>query len=71
MRIYVGNLSYEVTEEELRQEFGAFGEVASVEIITDRDSGRTEADRREVSFISQLGIENPLLTAKVDSRPSI
>ena len=40
MRIYVGNLSYEVTEEELRQEFGAFGEVASVEIITDRDSGR-------------------------------
>ena len=40
MRIYVGNLAYEVTEEELRQEFGAFGEVASVEIITDRDSGR-------------------------------
>ncbi len=40
MRIYVGNLSYEVTEEELRQEFGAFGEVASVDIITDRDSGR-------------------------------
>ncbi len=40
MRIYVGNLSYEVTEEELRQEFGAFGEVASVDIVTDRDSGR-------------------------------
>jgi len=40
MRIYVGNLSYEVTEEELRQEFGAFGEVASVNIVTDRDSGR-------------------------------
>ncbi len=40
MRIYVGNLSYEVTEEELRQEFGAFGEVASVDIIKDRDSGR-------------------------------
>jgi len=40
VRIYVGNLSYEVTEEDLRQEFGAFGEVASVSIITDRDSGR-------------------------------
>ncbi len=40
MRIYVGNLAYEVTEEELRQEFGAFGEVASVEIKKDRDSGR-------------------------------
>ena len=40
MKIYVGNLSYEVTEEDLRQEFGAFGEVTSASIITDRDSGR-------------------------------
>ena len=40
MRIYVGNLSYEVTEEDLRQEFGAFGEVASVDIIMDKYSGR-------------------------------
>ena len=40
MKIYVGNLSYEATEEELRQEFEAFGEVASVSVITDRDSGR-------------------------------
>ena len=40
MNIYVGNLSYDVTEEELRQEFGAFGEVTSVNIITDKYSGR-------------------------------
>jgi len=40
MRIYVGNLSYEVTEEELRQEFAAFGEVTSVTIITDKYTGR-------------------------------
>ena len=40
MNIYVGSLPYEVTEEDLREEFGAFGEVASVNIITDRDSGR-------------------------------
>ena len=40
MKIYVGNLSYEVTEEELRQEFLAFGEVESVNIITDKYSGR-------------------------------
>jgi len=40
MKIYVGNLSYDVTEEELRQEFGAFGEVTSVTIITDKYSGR-------------------------------
>jgi len=40
MKIYVGNLSYDVTEEELRQEFQAFGEVESVDIITDKYSGR-------------------------------
>ncbi len=40
MKIYVGNLSYEVTEEELRQEFEAFGEVTSVNIIIDKYSGR-------------------------------
>jgi len=40
MKIYVGNLSYEVTEEELRQEFQAFGEIESVSVITDKYSGR-------------------------------
>ena len=42
MKIYVGNLPYEVTEEDLRQEFRAFGEVTSVSVITDRDSGRSK-----------------------------
>ena len=42
MKIYVGNLAYDVTEEELRQEFGAFGEVSSVSVITDRDTGRSK-----------------------------
>ena len=40
MKIYVGNLSSEVTEEELRQEFEAFGEVTSADIIIDKYSGR-------------------------------
>ena len=40
MKIYVGNLSYEVTGEDLRQEFGAFGEVTSADIVTDKYSGR-------------------------------
>ncbi len=40
MKIYVGNLSYEVTEDELRKEFEAFGKVESVSIITDKYSGR-------------------------------
>jgi len=39
MNIYVGNLSYEVTEEDLRQAFETFGEVTSAKIITDRSSG--------------------------------
>ncbi|MBI2847296.1 MAG: RNA-binding protein [Chloroflexi bacterium] len=40
MKIYVGNLSFDVTEEELRTQFTAFGKVESVSIITDRYSGR-------------------------------
>ncbi len=40
MKIYAGNLSFEVTEEELRKEFEAFGEVTSVDVITDKYSGR-------------------------------
>ena len=41
MRIYVGNLAHDVTEEELEQEFTAFGEVASTSIITDKYTGRS------------------------------
>jgi cold-inducible RNA-binding protein len=41
MRVYVGNLSYDVTEDELKEQFAAFGEVTSVSIPIDRDSGRS------------------------------
>lgn len=41
MNIYVGNLSWEVTEDELRQAFESFGQVTSVSIITDKYSGRS------------------------------
>ena len=41
MRIYVGNLSYEVTEEELRADFASFGKVESIAIPTDKSSGFT------------------------------
>ncbi len=40
MKIYVGNLPFDVTEEELQQEFASFGEVTSVSIPTDKYSGR-------------------------------
>ena len=42
MNIYVGNLSYEVTEEDLRQAFGAFGQVESINIIKDKYSGESK-----------------------------
>jgi cold-inducible RNA-binding protein len=40
MKIYVGNLPSEITEEELRQEFATFGAVTSVNIVKDKYSGQ-------------------------------
>ncbi len=42
MNIYVGNLSYEVTEEDLNSAFAAFGEVVSAKVIKDQYSGRSK-----------------------------
>jgi len=42
MNIYVGNLSYEITEEDLQEAFAAFGQVESVRIIKDKYSGRSK-----------------------------
>jgi cold-inducible RNA-binding protein len=41
-RIYVGNLSFRTTETDLSNMFGEIGEVESVRIITDRDTGRSK-----------------------------
>ncbi len=41
MNIYVGNLSRETTEKDLREAFEAFGQVASVKIIMDKYSGES------------------------------
>jgi RNA recognition motif-containing protein len=41
MNIYVGNLSYGMSEDELREAFGAFGDVSSVKILMDRETGRS------------------------------
>ena len=41
-KIYVGNLSYNTSEADLRQMFQVYGEIASVKVITDRDSGRSK-----------------------------
>jgi len=42
MEIYVGNLSYDATEEDIKKAFQEFGNVEAVKIITDRYSGRSK-----------------------------
>jgi len=42
MNIYVGNLSYEMNEEDLQTAFSEFGEVVSVKIIKDQYNGRSK-----------------------------
>ena len=42
MNIYVGNLSYDTTEADLREAFAKHGEVTEVRMITDRDTGRSK-----------------------------
>ncbi|MTW19684.1 RNA recognition motif domain-containing protein [Allochromatium palmeri] len=42
MRIYVGNLPYSMNDEELRNIFGQFGELASAEVIMDKFSGQSK-----------------------------
>jgi len=42
MNMYVGNLPYSVTEDDLRAAFSEFGEIASVNIIADKISGQSK-----------------------------
>lgn len=84
MKIYVGNLSYDITEEDLRQEFLAFGKVESVSIIKDRDSGWSKGfafvemplvseGQAAISALNEKTLKDRTLTvnaarARVDSR---
>ena len=40
-RIYVGNLSFSTTSEDLRQTFGEFGQVSNASVVSDRETGRS------------------------------
>ena len=42
MNIYVGNLSYQTTEQDLRDAFEQFGAVSSAAVIMDRETGRSK-----------------------------
>ena len=62
MSIYVGNLSYQVTEEDLKQAFAEYGTVNRVQLPTDRETGRPrgfafvemESDTQEQAAIDAL-----------------
>ena len=42
MNLYVGNLSYQMTDDDLHRAFAAYGEVSSAKIIIDRETGRSK-----------------------------
>jgi RNA recognition motif-containing protein len=42
MNIYVGNLAYSVTQDDLREAFAAHGEISSVNLITDKFTGESK-----------------------------
>jgi len=41
VKLYVGNLAFNTTEQDLEEQFSQYGQVSSASIITDRDSGRS------------------------------
>jgi cold-inducible RNA-binding protein len=72
MRIYVGNLPYSVTSEQLTQMFSPFGEVADTHVVIDKQSGRPKGfafvemdDAGALKAISQLngtGLDDRTIT---------
>ncbi len=71
MNIYVGNLSYGVSDDNLREVFEAYGDVSSAKVITDKYSGRSKGfgfvemddDSQAQAAIDQLD------GAEIDGRP--
>ena len=72
-RLYVGNLAYQVSEDDLSQKLAEFGRVESVKIISDRDTGRSKgfgfvemsSDSEADAVISALNGSN------LDGRPLV
>ncbi|MBM0741900.1 RNA-binding protein [Phormidium sp. CLA17] len=58
MSIYVGNLSYQVAEDDLKQAFGEYGTVKRIQLPTDRETGRV----RGFAFV-EMGTEAEEATA--------
>ena len=72
MRIYVGNLPYSVTGEQLSQLFSPFGEVVDTHVVTDKQTGRpkgfafVEMDdagaRKAISQLNGTGLDDRTIT---------
>ena len=63
MKIYVGNLSYGVTEDTLATEFGVYGTVEETAVVTDRETGRP----RGFAFVTfSNDTESKLATEKMN-----
>jgi RNA recognition motif-containing protein len=78
-KLYVGNMSYDTTEEDLRTMFSEAGTVGSVDIIKDRDTGRpkgfafvtmnTQAEaEKAISMFNEKMVNNRALTVNI-ARP--
>ena len=78
-KLYVGNLPYSATEASLRELFAPLGEVTSVSIITDRDSGRSKgfgfvematdaAAQQAISQLSGKSLDDRAITV-AEARP--
>ncbi len=69
-KLYVGNLSFQLTEAELREAFDEFGTVLDVKIITDRDTGRSrgfgfvEMQTAEEAQAAIEGLDNAQLAGR-------
>ena len=79
MKLYVGNLSYDISEDELKELFEPFGEVESIKIITDQYTGKSKgfgfiemADRsggeQAINGLNGKEIKNRALTVN-EARP--
>ena len=78
MKIYVGNLAYSVTDDQLQTAFGAFGEVSSATVVTDKFSGQSrgfgfvemataEEAQRAISELNGKDLDGRKITVNVSN----
>lgn len=64
MKIFVGNLSYDTTEEELQESFAAHGDVKNVNVIKDHESGRS----RGFAFVEMMEADGDKAIAALNGK---